>query len=367
MAADPCLFVKNGVFLLLYVDDIMFIGKRDMIDAVAGDIYSSFKCKRIEPEAVAKNIERRQYLGITIEQNLRTGAITLSQSSLVDKVLSEFDMEGCSAVSSPCSEEDYSEDRHKRPSRVTRENYRSLVGMANFLAVSTRLDISFAVKELAKKNSDPSFADCHRAERLIRYLKGTRDFKLRIDSSGSAHVRAILSSRVQRIMAQACAAERDLVGFADAGWASGEDRRSTSGGLILYMGNPVFWRSFTQKSVSLSSTEAEYYAASELAREILHFRTLVDEISYHVKTESPKIAPTPVYEDNTACIDLVRNQESSKRLKHIDIRFHFIKQLHESGDICLSHVRTHEQLADILTKCLPTKLFKHLLSTINRE
>jgi hypothetical protein len=99
--------------------------------------------------------------------------------------------------------------------------------------------------------------------------------------------------------------------------------------------------------VALSSSEAEYMALAAAVQECVHLRQLLADLGY------PQKGATVIYEDNQGCIALARNPVFHKRTKHIDIRYHFIRERILDGTIDLKYIPTSDQYADIMTKCLP--------------
>jgi hypothetical protein len=161
----------------------------------------------------------------------------------------------------------------------------------------------------------------------MEYLEGFPSFKL--------------------IYRQRTGVDDGLSGFANSDWGNSSSRRSTSGTLCLYNRNPIHWRSKMQKTTALSTAEAEYYAASTAATEVLYLRNLIDRMGFAQR------GPTPVYEDNTACIEWGNNVIGGReRAKHIDIRKHFAHEVIQNGHMTLVRVPTTSQMADILTKPL---------------
>ncbi len=138
-----------------------------------------------------------------------------------------------------------------------------------------------------------------------------------------------------------------LSGYADSDWGNRSSRRSTSGNLMLYNQAPIMWRSKMQKTTALSTAEAEYYSASTAGSDVLYLRRLLEQLGFAQQS------PTPVYEDNTACIEWGNNIIGGReRAKHIDIRKHFAHEVIQNGEMLLVRVPTSSQLADILTKGL---------------
>jgi hypothetical protein len=153
-----------------------------------------------------------------------------------------------------------------------------------------------------------------------------------------------------------------LDGFADADWGNSESRRSTTGMLARYNKGLIYWRSKMQKTVSISTAEAEYYAASEMAIEVLYLRNLLANMGF------PEEPNTPVYEDNTACIEWGNHVIGGReRAKHIDIRKHFAHEVIQNQEMRLIKVDTSLQLAEIFTKPLPFPQFQACIQGILRR
>ena len=164
-------------------------------------------------------------------------------------------------------------------------------------------------------------------KRLLRYLTGTRDATLRF-SRGNA-------------------TDLVLTGYCDADWAGDPDtRRSTTGYVFMLCGASISWASKLQPTVALSSAEAEYMALSAAVQEAVYLRRLLSDLGY------PQEQPTVIYEDNQGCIAMSNNPVMHKRTKHIDIRYHFVREHVESQEIRLEYVASEHQLADLLTKPL---------------
>ena len=160
----------------------------------------------------------------------------------------------------------------------------------------------------------------------------------------------------------------------DSDWAGCKStRKSVSGGVVLCGGRPIFWRSKQQSSISLSSTEAEYISAAELLAELIYIKSVVTEacasIGFKCKRSKPTTeftqpidffsSKTAFYIDNRGAIAIIRqtDDKSSKRTKHIDCKYHFIKYHAKNKLIHVQYVSTDEQLADVFTKALGVAKF----------
>jgi len=151
-----------------------------------------------------------------------------------------------------------------------------------------------------------------------------------------------------------------LRAFADADYANDVDNRRSVSGYIVYTNGPIMWRSKLQQTVALSSTEAEYMALSETIKEILYFRSLMNELGYE------QHGPTRIYEDNNGALKLAKNSVFHDRSKHIDIKHHFIREALENAHIDVRRVSSKKNHADIFTKSLGTTMHKQACSLLAR-
>ena len=203
--------------------------------------------------------------------------------------------------------------------------YRELVGSLTYLASTTRPDISFAASYLGQFNNCFGVDHWKAAKRVLRYLKGTVDVGL-VFSEGST----------------------PATGYVDADWGNdSDDRRSFTGYIFKHNGGPIAWESRKQRTVALSTTEAEYMALSEGVKEALFLKRYLSELGFGASNEMR------VYCDNQSSIKLSENDVFHGRSKHIDIRHHFVRDVVQRKEISLAHVSSENQVADFLTKALP--------------
>ncbi|XP_071051062.1 uncharacterized protein [Onthophagus taurus] len=206
------------------------------------------------------------------------------------------------------------------------------MGALLYIANNTQPDISASVSILAQKVTNPMKRDWIEVQRVFRYLKNTIDLKLQIKSSPDQST-------------------DHLIAYVDADWGSNLiDRKSNSGYCVFLNGNLMTWSSTKkikekkQKCVSLSSTEAEYVALTELTTELEWYTRLLSEIGVNV---------TPIiFEDNQSCIKLTKNDQLKKRTKHIDTKYHYIRDLVNKNKINIKYLPSEDMIADILTKPL---------------
>ncbi len=233
-----------------------------------------------------------------------------------------------------CSEDDHllCEDEHSL--------YRSMVSSLMYAATCTRPDISFAVGELGRYSHKPTKAHMRAAKRVLRYLKGTRDLQLCYTS-------------VETL---------EITGFADADYASDVDqRKSVTGYIFACNGAPIAWKSKRQATTATSTSEAEYVALSDSGKMAITLSNVLGELLGAIPS------PVNIYEDNRAASLMAKGESSMKRSKHIDVRFHFIKELVNLGKITITDIATKDQLADALTKALPRDKYQYFVRRIMRN
>ena len=208
---------------------------------------------------------------------------------------------------------------------VESSKYQSLLGSLMYLVVGTCPDIAFAVATLSKFNANPTRNHFLAAKRILRYLQQTAHFSL-VYKHGQDR----------------------MDGYSDSDFAGDPgDRKSTSGYVFILGGAVISWKAKKQSLVSLSSTEAEYIGYSEATREAIWLRRLYHEIT--------QIRPAPqlLRCDIQGAIKLGENPKFHERTKHIDIKYHFVRDSIHQRLIELSYIPTTDMVADIMTKALP--------------
>jgi hypothetical protein len=213
-----------------------------------------------------------------------------------------------------------------------------------YAAISSRPDIAHAVHYLASNMVAPTARHMQAAERVLRYLAGTKDIGLVF---GARNGDAVGDSRGHSTQVQV-----DVCAFADADWANNKgDRKSISGWVAKLNGDPVSWSSKKQRVVALSTCEAELYAEAAAIQEVLWLRGLLAELGLQSTTGST------VFGDNQSAIAVSKNGVKGERTKHVDVKYHFVTETVESGKVKLQWVPSTQQQADIFTKALATPVF----------
>jgi hypothetical protein len=214
--------------------------------------------------------------------------------------------------------------------------YRSLVGKLMWMANGTRPDIQQAVSTLARYMSRPSDLHLRAAKSTLRYVMGTPSFGL-----------------VYRASSSSCnTGPGALEGFGDADFAGDLDsRRSTTGFVFLLNGAAISWQSRLQKTVAVSTAEAEYMAAGAAVKEALWLRKLLSE----ALGGAPNCVP--LWSDNQAALKLLKDAGSQNKTKHIDVLHHFARERVARGEVSFAYIPTAHMIADCMTKPLPEKMF----------
>ena len=337
-SVDPCIYIKSdssgGIMLVaLYVDDLVLAASNmTLIDDFKAAIGDRFHVKDLG--------ELRWVLGIEVKRDRANRTVELVQSAFVDQFLERFGMSNCKPVATPAV--GVLPRLTAESGGVTDVDYMSKVGAGLWLAMGTRPDIAYTVQTLGRHMNAVGPEHHEACKRMMRYLKGTRDLGIKYTGNKDNTLEVTVVADNGR---QDNPVEVSL--HADSSW--GDDpatRRSTTGFLVMMAGAAVNWSSKLQQTVALSTSEAEYMAACAAAQEAIFQRQLLEDMGF------PQKGPTVIYEDNTGAIAMSENPVSHNRTKHIDIKYHFVRERVELGEIKLVHVATENQLADLLTKSL---------------
>ncbi|KAL0335068.1 UNVERIFIED_CONTAM: Retrovirus-related Pol polyprotein from transposon TNT 1-94 [Sesamum radiatum] len=225
--------------------------------------------------------------------------------------------------------------------------YLSAIGALMYLANNTRPDIAFSVNLLARYSSTPTKRHWNGVKHILRYLRGTSDMGLYFERHENAKA-------------------TNLVGYSDAGYLSDPHKAiSQSGYVFMYGGTAISWRSTKQTLVATSSNHAELIALYEAGRECVWLRSLIHYVCESCGLEPIEKSPTVIYEDNTACIAQIKDGYiKGDRTKHISPKFFSTLELQVEGKVDVKQIPSSQNLADLFTKALPTKVFKQLVHNI---
>uniref|UniRef100_A0A8I6Y7V3 Integrase catalytic domain-containing protein n=1 Tax=Hordeum vulgare subsp. vulgare TaxID=112509 RepID=A0A8I6Y7V3_HORVV len=319
----------TGAELLIvgvYVDDLVITGAREQ--EVLG-----FKKEMQQLFSMSDLGLLRYYLGLEVKQE--PGCTTITQTAYARKLLDKTGLTGCYPIRTPM-ETRCSLRRESKEAAVDVTLYRSVIGSLRYLT-HTRPDISFAVGFLSRFMEAPAADHYAAVKQLLRYIAGTLSYGC-MYRYGDGEI---------------------LTGFSDSDHAGDVDtRKSTSGVLFFLGGSPVSWQSQKQKVVAISSCEVEYIAAATAACQGIWLARLIGELL------NQAAAPFSLFIDNKSAISLCKNPVLHDGNKHIDLRYHFIRDYVEKGFVAVEFIGTREQKADILTKPLGRVRFEELLGKI---
>ena len=333
---DSCVYFRRNskeiLIVAIFVDDALVCASNKLLAKGVTDFLSE--------EFDMHCLPATRFLGLDLHKE--DGRLVVNQPEFIKKILIKFYMESCNATSIPMDPgirltTEMSPTSEEEKNDMANVPYREAVGCLLYLSITCRPDISFAVSQVAKFCQKPGRAHWNAVKKIIAYLSGTTQ-------------RGIVFEKKEG---------PPIFGYTDADYGGDLDNRySTSGSTFFVHGNLVSWSSKRQKCVSLSTTEAEYVAASDSSKEAVWLSSLLIEIGETSKQ------PVPIFCDNQSAIQSIRNPAFHQRTKHIDIKYHFVRSLQENQIIDVSFVPSKEQKADMFTKPLPRSEFNRMCTNL---
>ena len=341
---DECVFYRGSVVYVLYTDDSILCGPNQQeIDQVIADL----KAAKLNI-TVEGNI--KDFLGVNIAKHA-DGRITFAQPHLIQKILQALHFkDNTTTKDNPMASSKILHRHLDEPAFDESFNYRSIVGMLNYLEAGSRSDISYATHQCARFASNPRKPHGEAVRWIARYLKGTREQGM------TFHPNPALGLEVY--------VDADFAGNWNKETAS-TDRdtaRSRHGYIIRYMGCPVIWKSQLQTEIALSSTESEYTGLSYALRAAIPLMRLLEEMkAQQIQIHSTKAeVHCKVFEDNSGALEMARVYKFRPRTKHLNVKLHHFRSYVEEGKISIHAVDTTNQLADYLTKPLAVDVLRRL-------
>jgi len=338
--SDTCTYIRYSqsnkpIIIAVFVDDLI-------ITYHITDEEEWLECKdKLSNSFKMKDLNNAEWiLGIRITRDRTLKTIKLDHEVQINKTLSTFRMGDCKPVGTPAEIRKLSKadcpKTQQEYEEMSHVPYKSVVGSLQYIALSTRPDIAYAVNQLSRYLSNPGHNHWLASKRVLRYLKGTSRMSL-LYKNYDGHASSVIEV------------------FCDADWAGDlDDRKSTTGIVIKLNGCPVLWLSKKQSTTALSTAEAEYIAIAAAGQELIWMNQYLSELGL-IDKQIPIIRS-----DNQAAIQIASNDRLHSRSKHIDIRYHFIRQMIQEGRVRIVYVSTTDQEADINTKSLDMRTFKRL-------
>ncbi|KAF7566254.1 hypothetical protein PtrM4_145740 [Pyrenophora tritici-repentis] len=332
--ADPCMFIheEKQLRILVYVDDIAVAAKdRAQIDWFYKKLSGRFNTKNLG--------EIHKILGVRVTRDRKRRTIYLDQEQYIHAVLDKFGMSSKQHRDKKIPSADYTSFRPatNNDTRIDITEYQQVIGSLMFAMVLTRPDIAFTLGKLSQYMSDPAEHHGHALKNLLRYLRSTVTMKLRY-GPGGVHSQFVI--------------------YSDADWASDMvDRKSVSGSTAMFYGGPISWSSKKQRSVATSSCESEYIALSTCCKQGQWIAQMFRDLGFpkYIGKDTNKVQ---MLGDNQGAIALTKNPHLHERSKHIDVCYHFIRDLAEQGKLDVAYVPTVDMVADGMTKPLQRVAFE---------
>ncbi|GKC59951.1 retrotransposon protein, putative, ty1-copia subclass [Tanacetum coccineum] len=325
------------IYLLLYVDDMLIACKsKDEIGSSKSLLKKEFDMKELG--------EEKKILGMKIVRDRSRKILRVSQSRYISKILNNFRIDNGKSVKMPlgghfklllkdCLVRDCDVER------MSKVSYANAVRSLMYLIVCTRPDIAYAVSVVSRYLANSRKNHWEAVKWILKYLRGTANVGLVHEPNHGKHV--------------------DVTSFANSDYAKDPDKgRSITGYAFLVQGCVVSWKATLQHVVALSTTEAEYMALTEAVKEAIWLRGLLEELGVELNTVAVNC-------DNQGAIHLSRNHVFHERTKHINVRYHFIREVLEAKTVKVLKVGTEHNAADALTKVVPGLKLQHCLELLN--
>ncbi|GJR37376.1 retrovirus-related pol polyprotein from transposon TNT 1-94 [Tanacetum coccineum] len=329
---DSCVYYRSYasreyIYLLLYVDDMLIACKsKAEIRSTKSLLKKEFDMKELG--------EEKKILGMEIVRDWSRKILRVSQSGYVSKILNNFRIDNGKSVKMPlgghfklslkdCPVKDCDIER------MSKVPYANGVGSLMYLMMCTRSDIAYAVSVVSRYLANPG----------KNHWEAVANVGLVYGTNRGNHV--------------------DVTGFVNSDYAKDPDKgRSITGYAFLVHGCVVSWKAALQHVVALSTTEAEYMALTEAVKEAIWLRGLLEELGIELNTVAVNC-------DNQGAIHLSRNHVFHERTKHINVRYHFIREVLEAKTVKVLKVGTEHNAMDALTKVVPGLKLQHCLDLLN--
>ena len=329
LMCEACVYTRDvdghREIVAIYVDDLLIVTREpSRMQNVKAAIANQFKSKDLGP--VHFN------LGLKVERDRVQRKMWISQQANATGIINKFNMAHANPVDTPTASgvRLRRADDQELSAELKAKPFRQAVGTLMYLMIGSRPDLAFAITNVSSYLSCFVQEHWEAVKRVLRYVKGTPDHCLEYGGDD-----VVLSAH----------SDSDYAGDVDG-------RKSVSGYVTKIGGCTVTWSSRKQRIVATSTAEAEYIGLAHCAREVLFLRQLLKELGYEQRE------PTLILEDNQACIAIAENPAHHARTKHIDVRYHFVRERIERQELVLDYVPSKENTADVFTKGLDRELFQ---------
>ena len=317
LSGDVSIFFKHHdggkriTIILVYVDDMAMFGTLEDIQATKDFIGSQYKYTDLG--------EIEHFLGLHITRDHSKRTLSIDQSHYIQRILDRFEMQTCWPTHTPfASDKILVANPNKESDSLLTSRYQQLVGSLMYAMLGMRPDISFAVNRLAQFGANPTHDHLLAAQHVLQYLSSTRYHKLVYGQNDST----------------------ELIAYSDSDWAGDRDnRRSTTGYAFILSGSSIVWAAQKQRTVVLSSIESEYMALTECSKHAQWTISILQQLFFEVDL------PIDIFCDSDGARSIASNNVDHKRMKHIDIKHHYIREKINDGTVNVNEVSSEDNVA----------------------
>jgi transposase InsO family protein len=333
--SEPSVFITTdrSVIIGLYVDDMVVLGDnlRAVQKAIQG-IASLWEIKDLGDVSLI--------LGLRIRRNRQERTLCIDQSEYIQGLIERFRLGDAKPLNLPINDRTALTIGQPGEQQADQGIYQEAIGCMTWVSRGSRPDITYVIGQLSQYCNEPTVRHWNAVVRVLRYLKGTINYSISYGKGKDEGPK--------------------LQGYSDADYAGNiVDRRSVTGHLYLLNSGPVTWTSTKQRCVATSTTESEYIGLSEASKQGQWIRALLRELQRTQYLSST--LSVPIFSDNQGCIALARDPVAHNRTKHIDVRYHYIRELIAFQKATVEYIPTEDMKADILTKPLPVIAFRRCI------
>ena len=314
--------------VVVYVDDAMFFGKNEKLVKKKKALFmAKWECQDLR--------DVKEFLCITYTRS----GITIDQCNYLEKVLTRFQLTDTKAAITPLLTN--WEPKANTGKAIVAEitHYQSIIGSLLYLMIGTHPDIAFTVTHLSQFSTNPTEDHYKAAQHVCRYLVGTRDYKLVYTQEE----------------------DKGLVTHTNSDWAADKIWQCSITGYFFKLANGIIlWRSHSQKTVALSSTKAKYMAISDCSQQAIWIKNLIKELRIKIRSIS-------IYGDNQGSIFIASNAVQESHTKHIDICYHYIRELVVAKEVELQFVPGEMNPTNMFAKNLQKIKFTQFQNQLGLE
>jgi hypothetical protein len=340
--ADPCVFVnKENAIVVVYVDDLILITKDiASMKELKARLFNRYKARDLGPIGF--------YLGIRIHRDRPNRSISLTMDSYIERVVEEYHLTDAPAADTPLPKSALTlTKREDQADDNLIHQYQSLVAKLLYPTSIIRPDLAWHVNHMARFATNPTEEQLSLLKRMLRYYKGTSTLGIRYQATATDMADTL--------------GTLGLSGYSDSAFGDNVERKSSAGYVFKMAGGVISFKSYRQRLVTLSSTEAEYIALTYAAKEATWLCRLLRQVGY----QGYDLKPLKLYTDNEPALNMVRKDGHHERTKHIDNYYKYTKQEYQNGNVDLEHIPGVDMPADGLTKPLNKTSHAKFLRLIN--